>query len=371
MAHVAAYITGHGFGHATRMAAILGALVGRVPGLRLSLISTAPEWVFRLNLAAPFDFRSRALDVGVIQEDAIRLDAQATLAAYTRLLETQAAVVEEEAALLRRLRVDLVVADIPPAAFPVARRAGVPGVGISNFSWDWIYAAYVRDLPDHAPLVAAIRAAYAEADLFLRLPFHGPCDAFPVVRDIPMVARRARCPRPEARRRLGLSEGRPTVLLSFGGFDTRGIDFERVEQLDEYQFLTTQAPPRPVKNVRTVALDGLRYEDVVAQADAVITKPGYGIVSDCLANRVPVLYTSRGEFPEYACLVEGLQRFGVCRFIENADLLAGNWRGALDGLLGQPRTWRDLPADGADVAAKILAPMLPPDSWGHPEPRGA
>jgi|PlaIllAssembly_1097288.scaffolds.fasta_scaffold10468_4 L-arabinokinase len=371
MAHVAAYITGHGFGHATRMAAILGALVGRVPGLRLSLISTAPEWVFRLNLAAPFDFRSRALDVGVIQEDAIRLNAQATLEAYTRVLETQAAVVEEEAALLRRSRVDLVVADIPPAAFPVARQAGVPGVGISNFSWDWIYAAYVRDLPDRAPLLEAIRAAYAEADLFLRLPFHGPCDAFPVVRDIPMVARRARCPRAEARRRLGLSEGRPTVLLSFGGFDTRGIDFERVEQLDEYQFLTTQAPPRPVRNVRTVALDGLRYEDVVAQADAVITKPGYGIVSDCLANHVPVLYTSRGEFPEYACLVEGLQRFGVCRFIENADLLAGNWRGALDGLLGQPRTWRDLPADGADVAAEILAPMLPPDSWGHPEPRRA
>ena len=299
MAHIAAYITGHGFGHATRMAAVLGALVGRVPGLRLSLISTAPEWLFRLNLAAPFDFRSRALDVGVIQEDSIRLNAQATLEAYARVLETQAAVVEEEAALLRRSRVDLVVADIPPAAFPVARRAGVPGVGISNFSWDWIYAAYVRDLPDRAPLLEAIRAAYAEADLFLRLPFHGPCDAFPVVRDIPMVARRARCPRAEARRRLGLSEARPAVLLSFGGFDTRGIDFEsggatgRVPVSDH----AGSAPPRPERPDGRAGRPALR--GLVAQADAVITKPGYGIVSDCLANRVPVLYTSRGEFAEY------------------------------------------------------------------------
>jgi L-arabinokinase len=359
MAHIAAYITGHGFGHATRMAAILGATAAHVPGLRLSLISTAPEWLFRLNLAAPFAFRSRALDVGVIQEDSIRLNARATLDAYARVLEGQAAVIEEEAALLRRAGVDLVVADIPPAAFPVARRLGVPSVGISNFSWDWIYAAYVRDLPDRAPLVEAIRAAYGEADLFLRLPFHGPCDAFPIVRDIPMVARRGRCPRAEVRRRLGLSGDRPTVLLSFGGFDIRGIDFGQVARLDEYQFLTTQAPPQPVGNVRVVAMDGLRYEDLVAQADAVITKPGYGIVSDCLANRVPVLYTSRGEFAEYACLVAGLQRFGVSRFIDNADLLAGAWREALGGLLGQPRVWEDLPADGAHVAAEILEGLLP------------
>jgi len=214
------------------MAAVLGAAAARVPDLRLSLISTAPEWLFRLNLGVPFAFRSRALDVGVIQEDSIRLDARATLDAYARVLKGQAAAVEEEAAFLRRAGVELVVADIPPAAFPVARRLGVPSVGISNFSWDWIYAAYVRDLPERASLVEAIRAAYGEADLFLRLPFHGPCDAFPVVRDIPMVARRSHYSRAEVRRRLGLSEERPTVLLSFGGFDIRGIDFGQVARLD-------------------------------------------------------------------------------------------------------------------------------------------
>ena len=90
-----------------------------------------------------------------------------------------------------------------------------------------------------------------------------------------------------------------SVLLSFGGFEIRGIDFGRVEHLDEYQFLITQPLPRAIRNVRVVAMDGLRYEDVVAQADAVITKPGYGIVSECLANRVPVLYTDRGRFAEY------------------------------------------------------------------------
>ncbi|MBI4737868.1 MAG: glycosyl transferase [candidate division NC10 bacterium] len=359
MPRVAFYITGHGFGHATRMAAVASALAEQVPGLRLSLITTVPEWLLRLNLSCEFQLRPRALDVGVIQFDSIRLDQAATLAAYARLLHELPATLREEAEILRRDGVDLVVADIPPAAFLVAQRAGLPGVGISNFSWDWIYAEYVRALPEHSPILDAIREAYGRADLFLRLPFHGPCDAFKSIRDIPMIARRTRHSREEVRRMLGLDGARPVILLSFGGFEIRGIDFDRVETLGDYCFLATQPTPRPLRNVRVVSLDGLGYEDLVAQADAVITKPGYGIVSECLANRTPVLYTSRGEFAEYAPLVAGLERFGVSAFIGTQDLLAGNWRPSLDDLLRRLRVWPDLPANGAEVAAGILRDYMP------------
>jgi L-arabinokinase len=157
---------------------------------------------------------------------------------------------------------------------------------------------------------------------------------------------------------LGVREARRVVLLSFGGCDIQGIDFDQVERLDEMQFLTTHPMPRPMRNVRQVTLTGFHHVDLVAQADAVITKPGYGIVSECLANRIPVLYTSREAFAEYAPLVDGLNRFGVCRFIEHADLLAGRWRDALEGLWEQPRTWSELPCDGARVAAEILEGIL-------------
>ena len=48
---------------------------------------------------------------------------------------------------------------------------------------------------------------------------------------------------------------------------------------------------------------GLRYEDVVGAVDVVITKPGYGIISECVANDTALLYTSRGHFVEYDVLV--------------------------------------------------------------------
>ena len=359
MPHVAFYITGHGFGHATRMGAVASALARQRPGVEISLISMAPEWLFRMNLPYDFRLRPRALDVGVIQLDSIRLDPAATLEAYARLLESLQTAVEEEAETLRREGVDLVVADIPPSAFLVAQEAGLPAIGISNFTWDWIYADYVRALPEHAPILEQIRDAYGRADLFLRLPFHGDCGVFKEIRDIPMIARRAVRPREEVRDTLGLDGSRPVILISFGGLDIQGIDFDRVESLSEYCFLTTQPIPRPLENVQVVSLNGFRYEDLVAQADAVITKPGYGIVSECLVNRTPMLYTARGQFAEYDPLVTGLARYGVAAFIGNDDLLAGNWRTGLDGLLRLPRTWPDLPANGADVAAGVLRAYLP------------
>lgn len=355
-----AYISGHGFGHATRSAAVLAALAARRPGTRITVVSTAPEWLFRLNLPVPFAYRPAALDVGLIQHDALRPELAATLAACQTLRAEREGLVAAEAAFLRQAEADLVLADIPWLAFPAARRAGVPAVGLSNFSWDWIYADYAGAAPEFTRVAEAIRADYAQAALFLRLPFHGPCDAFPAVRDLPLVARRAGRARETVRRILGLNGPRPVILLSFGGFDLGGIDLAGVGRLPGYLFLTTQPVADPPENLRRIPLGGLPYQELVAQADAVITKPGYGIVSDCLANQVPVLYTSRGAFAEYPRLVEGLERFGVCRFIPNAELLAGNWGPYLDALARQPRHWTPLRMDGAEVAAEILEGQAAP-----------
>jgi len=305
--------------------------------------------------------------VGVVQHDSIRLDQAATLQAYARVLEALPGLIRDEVERLRRDAVDLVVGDIPPAAFPIARAAGVPGVGISNFTWDWIYADYVRAHPGFGHLLERIREDYAAADRLLRLPFHGPCDAFRRVQDIPLIARPSRRPRDEIRAELGLASSRPVVLLSFGGFDIQGVDFDRVERLDDYLFLTTQPLPRLPRNVQLVRLsNGLRYPDLVRQADAVITKPGYGIVSECLVNRTRMLYTSRGEFAEYGALVAGLERYAVSVFLSNDDLLAGNWQQGLADLFRRPARWPDIPANGAEVAAGLLCADLP----GSPRPDG-
>ena len=57
---------------------------------------------------------------------------------------------------------------------------------------------------------------------------------------------------------------------------------------------------------------GYRYEDLVRAVDVVVTKPGYGIISECLANDTALLYTSRGDFREYQVLVDAMPTFLRC-----------------------------------------------------------
>jgi L-arabinokinase len=106
---------------------------------------------------------------------------------------------------------------------------------------------------------------------------------------------------------------------------------------------------------RRLSAAGLRYEDVVAAADIVITKPGYGIISESIANDTAILYTSRGHFVEYDVLVREMPRWVRCGFISNEDLIAGNWQRALDDLCAQPAPPERADVAGAERAADLIA----------------
>ena len=105
---------------------------------------------------------------------------------------------------------------------------------------------------------------------------------------------------------------------------------------------------------------GLRYCDIVAASDAVLTKPGYGIISECVANGAPMLYTSRGHFAEYEILVREMPRYLRCRFISNEELIAGQWLNHLEALAAMPPPPERARTDGAEVIAAMLESRLLP-----------
>ena len=200
------YISGHGFGHASRDVEILNALHARALEVRLVVRTSAPRWLFDLTLTAPVDWQPRECDTGIVQLDSLRLDLDATLAradAFHRALDAHAA---EEARFLQSAGADLVVGDIPPLAFAAAHAAGLPSIAVGNFTWDWIYGGYDEAAERCPGLVPRLRAAYAHAIEALRLPLHGGFDAIKNVTDVPFVARRSTRDPLQTRRRFGLPE---------------------------------------------------------------------------------------------------------------------------------------------------------------------
>jgi hypothetical protein len=66
-----------------------------------------------------------------------------------------------------------------------------------------------------------------------------------------------------------------------------------------------------------------------------------------------MVYTERGDFPEYPILVEEMTRWLPAVHVSNDDLLAGRLQHALDAVLAIP--FPPPPRmDGAEVAARAL-----------------
>ena len=75
-------ITNHGFGHATRTAAVLADLQQRSPDIKLIIATTAPLWLLEEYIAGDFVYHPQVFDVGVIQIDSLVTDQEATFAAW-------------------------------------------------------------------------------------------------------------------------------------------------------------------------------------------------------------------------------------------------------------------------------------------------
>lgn len=365
MSGIVCYVSGHGYGHATRVMEVLRALRRRRPDLPIAVRSPLPASFFAAGIGEPVPCAAARLDVGVIQADSLRLDPEATLRAYAAIAERQEEVLRAELDALAALAPALILADIPALPFAAARRLGVPGIAMGNFSWDWIYADYASEHPSLAFVVEELRRCYAQADLLLRLPMAGDLSAFATVRDLPFVARRAVLPAREVRERLGLPRRDRLVLLSFGGM---GLTLDRLPPpprgvtylVSENTFAGAGALPGAYVVARNADLAARRvgYEDLIASCDAVITKPGYGIVSECLANRVRMIYTSRGRFAEYPIVVRAVEEHLTSAFLSNQALRAGDWDAVLEDVLSRPPKPLELAIDGASVAADILCEWL-------------
>ncbi|BCR03587.1 arabinose kinase [Desulfuromonas versatilis] len=352
------YISGHGLGHASRSCHIINTLRQRHPQLAVEVVSDAHDWFFKGFLDSSVPVRRRTMDLGVLQRDSLVMQEEQTLQRYREFLRCRETLVCEEAKDLRQGGVSLVAADIPATAFAAAAMAGIPGVGISNFTWDWIYQGLAEKFPDYQDVLEALEADYGKASRLLRLPFHGDIPAIDTLEDLPLVARRGTREPREVRMAIDIPEGCRFGLVSFGGFGLQGYDFRPLARLKNWVFVTEGEKNWKADNLRSLPAGMFPYPDLVRAADAVITKPGYGIVSEAIANDTAVLYTSRGDFREQALLVAGMRRYARCRFIDNQALRAGLWGEALEELMRQPWPAETLRSDGHLVAADRLAQLV-------------
>lgn len=351
---IAYYITAHGFGHAVRSLEVIKALRAMAPQVEITIVSAIPSFLVAQNLVEPLPQRMQVLDVGMVQHDNLRLDLDATFRAVEDLHRRRQALIDEELAFYRKERITAVVSDVAFLPFLAATRYGIPNVGMGNFTWDWIYQHYATRDNRWQGLVNWVRDCYRHCRLFLQLPMHGDCSACPRIVPVPLVARHAARSREQVRNLIGIAPATDAYLVSFSALDLSAEALRRLEQNRDVMFLYRDPLVLSAANAHRVDNSDLSYADLVGAVDAVITKPGYGIVADCLAQGTPMVYSDRGDFAEYDILVKEMTRHLPVAYLPSTDLYAGCWENALRSLPEKRPATPTIATDGNRVCARAV-----------------
>jgi len=340
-------ISAHGYGHASRQMEVIRTLLRRHDDARAVVLTAAPAAVFEDYLGREPDLFARVTlvphraDVGIVQRDGLVMDHDATPRALAAVWPDPEGAEAALALTLAAHRPAVVIADIPPVAFGAAARLGVPSLAIGNFDWAWIYGAYAERAPAFAPWARLCTRWQAQADLAVHLAPGPALTGFGRVVEGGLLARRLLVDPRGIRAELAVPTGHRAVLASFGGFGLVDAG-RRIPPLPGITWILAE-PMDDLARPDTRFARGIPYLALLAACDAVFTKPGYGIVSEAARQHTRLLYTDRGDFPEYPWLTRWMHEHVPAAHVPSAEL--GTERGAqalggaLEALFAQEERW--------------------------------
>jgi hypothetical protein len=312
-----------------------------------------PEEFFREEMRREFSYAPALFDCGCVQKDGLTVDIKETLSTYRAIAAKNAGLLESEARWCTAQGAGVIASDIVPFAFDVAEKCGVPSAAVANFTWYDIYEEYVDAFPEYGPDLENIRRQYEKASLLLALEPAMPMGYFTKRTDMPPAGRKGRDRRIDIRKKYGLGREKLLGLIYFGPFGIAGFDFRNLAAFSDWDFLGISPAGGAPSNYHQVLKADFPYQDLVASADILICKLGYGVVAEAMLHGTPLLYPPRLHFAEFPALDSAVRSWGGGHPLGLEDFASLDWGPALDTALkrGRPEAGR---SDGASLCAAAI-----------------
>ncbi len=360
---LAYFISPHGFGHASRACAVMNEIGRLEPSASFDIYTTVPDWFFKDSLTATYDYRTAKVDLGMVQKTAVEEDPRATLIELKKFLPFDSRWVEDLARRLRDRGVLGVLCDIAPLGLEVAEAAGIPSFLVDNFSWDWIYRAYLEKEPGLALYADFLEQRLGKARKRYRAsPFCG------VVRhqDVAVnpIARHHRLAPKVTREQLGIPSGASMVLVSMGGinWDWGGANqIETVEHQENLWFVVPGgkgAPERRPGLIRLPHHSSFYHPDLMAAADLVVGKLGYSTVAEAWLTGTRFAWVKRPGFPESAVLSRWVRQHLCSVEVDSERLFGLRWQGLFQKVLNQELLPETRKSGQNEVAQSVLSQLI-------------
>ena len=308
-------ISAHGFGHLAQTVPMIEALRSELPQVEFVIRTGVPPRVIEERLGHSICIVPSDFDFGLVMNSPFDVNRQASFARYAALHRDYEAVVQALASWIRQEGFAGVLSNISYPVIAGAHYAGVPVVAVSSLNWLEMFNHYCGSFEGGDEIAEQIRASYLKASVFCRLLPGTPMPDLRTTVITEPVVRVGTSQRETLLKRLGRNSETRIVVFAFGGMSGEsGPPWSVATNKDCLLFgPESWARERPWTPIDA---GGIPFIDLLASADAVITKPGYGIVSEVAALGVPTLLLTRGDWPEEPYLVDWLRDHGRCEYLD-------------------------------------------------------
>ena len=322
---IACFVSSHGFGHASRIAAIITQIYRKDNRAEIMIFSQVPSWFWPANL--PRNCRIKVInektDVGLVQKDPFHHSLEDSYVQVEKFLSFSDSRIKRSTTLLRSLDPHLILSDISPLGIELGNRLQIPAILLENFTWDWVYKSYIEQYPRFEHLVERLKRIYNKADLRIQCrPF---CEEIKNSTPVNPIFRFPQIDRNTVLSRLGLSSSDKYVILTTGGIpmkhkilgNTHGFhviipgDYNSINRQDKVTYIPMNFD--------------IAFIDLVRSSSHVIGKGGYSTVSECWGMNIPFTGVFREHFPESQVLREFCQKALTFNEISHPAFIDGSW----------------------------------------------
>lgn len=318
------YISSHGYGHATRAGQVIRELI---KDHTVYIKSTAPKWLLRQTIGCEPLLYPQQYDTGCLQLTNLDVDLEGTINAYLEQSKINKLSIEAELSFIHEKNIDVIVSDIPSFPFLVAKKASISGVFIGNFTWKGIYNFYLKD--ESNPVIQELAEQYKMADHSLITPLSMDMLELNNRKKISLIARKGNNIRKKLNRDFNIPEGNRLVYYYAGNLGAEKVHSDLIWKNKGYTFISFHQLDLSPANYIFLENGSYPHQEIMASSDFALIKPGYGMVSEALVNRVPIIYPPREDFAEFFAFKKEFETSGGTQLISREDFTAGNWQEAL------------------------------------------
>ncbi|MHA2292544.1 MAG: hypothetical protein ACXACK_10310, partial [Candidatus Hodarchaeales archaeon] len=263
----------------------------------------------------------------------------------------------EEYQYLKARKIDLIVSDIAPQPFLLAKKLQIPSVAISNFTWLDIYQNSVFQIEN----LETMWKAYREASLGLMLPFNLENTVFCSLLETNLVSRNPTRTKQQVRDLLGFNSSDQVIYAGTGGSIKNPFSEEWVQDNDT-KFILGGSRETNNLNFRTIPHEDPNGQDYIACSDIALIKFGYSAISEAIRSQVPIIGVDFPQTAESKYIKSIIEQLGIGVGITAEEYFRGDWRKHIPTVLEMQQNYARLPPrftkNGESQIATILLDLL-------------